>query len=52
MGEFAKKSLDRFPNSEIIELWERLFRSLLNETKNDFRDLQFEIEKKLNLKNV
>ena len=46
MGEYAKKSLDMFSNNETVYLWERLFRSLLSEDKNEYRKLQKEIENK------
>ena len=46
MGENAKKSLDKFSNKETVELWERLFRSLLRPDKSKYRELQKEIEKK------
>ena len=46
MGENAKKSLDKFSNKETVELWERLFRSLLYPDKSKYRELQKEIEKK------
>ena len=46
MGENAKKSLDKFSNKETVELWERLFRSLLSPFKSKYRELQKEMEKK------
>ena len=46
MGEYAKKSLDKYSNKEIIEIWEKLFRALLSENKNDYRKLQKKIEEK------
>ena len=46
MGEYAKKSLDMFSNNETVYLWERLFKSLLSEDKNEYRKLQKEIESK------
>ena len=46
MGEYAKKSLEMFSNNETVYLWERLFRSLLSEDKNEYRELQKEIESK------
>ena len=46
MGEYAKKSLDMFSNNETVYLWERLFKSLLSEDKNEYRELQKEIENK------
>ena len=46
MGEFAKKSLYKYSNILIIDFWERLFNALLSGNENDYRKLQFEIEKK------
>ena len=46
MGQWAKKSLNRFSNKETVEIWEKLFRALLSEDINDYRNLQNEIEKK------
>ena len=46
MGEFAKRSLNKYPNEEILNLWERLFKALLSEDKNEYRNLQFEVEMK------
>ena len=46
MGEIAKKSLYKFSNKEIAELWERLFKSLLSGDRNEYRKFQDEIEKK------
>ena len=46
MGEKAKLSLNRFYNNETVELWGRLFDSLLSKDRNDYRKLQNEIEKK------
>ena len=46
MGQWAKKSLNRLSNKETIELWEKLFRSLLSNDTNDYRNLQNEVEKK------
>ena len=45
MGEKAKLSLNQFKNSETVELWGRLFNSLL-EGKEAYRKLQYEIENK------
>ncbi len=45
MGEEAKLSLNQFKNNETIELWGRLFNSLLK-GEEAYRKLQFEIEKK------
>ena len=46
MGEYAKKSLNKFSNKEIIEIWGNLFRAIISEDKNDYRKLQKEIEEK------
>ena len=46
MGEYAKKSLDKISNKEIIEIWEKLCRSLISTDRNDYRKLQNEIETK------
>ena len=46
MGQWAKKSLNRFSNKETIEIWEKLFRALLSDDINNYRNLQNEIEKK------
>ena len=45
MGELAKLSLNQFSNNETIELWGKLFNSLL-EGENAYRKLQKEIETK------
>ena len=45
MGEEAKLSLNQFKNNETIELWGRLFNSLL-EGEEAYRKLQYEIENK------
>ena len=45
MGEEAKLSLNQFSNNETVELWGRLFNSLL-EGEDSYRRLQDEIEKK------
>ena len=45
-GEEAKKSLDIIKNNETVNLWGRLFDSLLSIDKKDYRKLQGEIEKK------
>ena len=46
MGEYAKNSLNKYTNKETVNLWEKLFRSLLKESKEYYRNLQDEIEKK------
>ena len=46
MGEYAKRSLYKYPNDEIVETWERLFQALLSEDNNEYRKLQFEVETK------
>ena len=46
MGQWAKNSLNTLSNKETIELWEKLFRSLLSNDINDYRNLQNEVEKK------
>ena len=46
MGESAKKSLNNYSNKEIVEIWEKLFKSLLSENKDDYNKLQEEIENK------
>ena len=46
MGESAKKSLNNYSNSEIVEIWGKLFKSLLSENKDDYNKLQEEIENK------
>ena len=45
MGEISKLSLNQFSNNETVELWGRLFNSLL-EGEEAYRKLQYEIEKK------
>ena len=45
MGEKAKLSLNQFKNNETVELWGRLFNSLL-EGEEAYRKLQYEIENK------
>ena len=46
MGIKAKESLNKYSNEETVNLWERLFLSLLSEDINDYRKLQQEIETK------
>ena len=46
MGEYAKKSLEKYTNQEIILIWEKLFKSLINSDINYYRNLQKEIEAK------
>ena len=46
MGEISKKSLDVFKNNETVELWGRLCESLLSNDRNEFRELQRDIERK------
>ena len=46
MGEISKKSLDVFKNNETVEIWERLCDSLLSSDRNEFKKLQYDIEKK------
>ena len=46
MGEYAKKSMNKYSNQEIILIWEKLFKSLTNPDINEYRNLQKEIEKK------
>ena len=46
MGEISKKSLDVFKNNETVELWGRLCESLLINDRNEFRELQRDIERK------
>ena len=45
MGKIAKESLNKFKNNETVEMWGRLFNSLL-EGEEAYRRLQNEIEKK------
>ena len=40
MGDLAKQSLYKFSNQEIVELWGKLFNSLLSNDANDYRKLQ------------
>ena len=46
MGEISKLSLNKYSNEETIEMWGKLFKSLLSEDRNDYREFQKEIEKK------
>ena len=46
MGEYAKKSLDKYSNQEIILTFEKLFKSLRNADINEYRNLQKEVEAK------
>ena len=46
MGQWAKRSLNKISNKETVELWEKLFRSLLSDDIKDYRNLQIEVEKK------
>ena len=46
MGEYAKKSLDKYSNQEILLIWEKLFKSLRNVDLTDYRNLQKEVEAK------
>jgi glycosyltransferase involved in cell wall biosynthesis len=46
MGKVSKLSLNQFSNEEIVEMWEKLFKSLLSENKKDYREFQKEIENK------
>lgn len=46
MGEASKLSLNKYSNEETIELWGKLFKSLLSEDRNDYREFQKEIESK------
>ena len=46
MGEAAKLSLNKFSSEEIVEMWGKLFKSLLSEDRNDYRKFQKEIENK------
>ena len=46
MGEYAKRSLSKYPNEVIVETWEKLFQALLNEDRNEYRKLQNEVETK------
>ena len=46
MGQWAKKSLNKFSNKEIIETWEKLFNALLSKDINNYRNLQNEVEQK------
>ena len=46
MGENAKNSLNKYSNNEIVEIWEKLFKSLLSENGDDYKKLQEEIEQK------
>ena len=46
MGEYAKRSLYKYPNDEIVETWERLFNALLSKDRNEYRKLQYEVETK------
>ena len=39
MGQWAKKSLNKFSNKEIIETWEKLFSALLSNDINNYRNL-------------
>ena len=52
MGEISKLSLNQFSNEETVELWGKLFKSLLSEDKNDYRELQKEIENKYYNENI
>ena len=46
MGEYARKSLDKYSNQEILLIWEKLFKSMRNTDITDYRNLQKEIEAK------
>ena len=46
MGEKAKLSLNQFKNNETVQIWGRLFDSLLEEKDDAYRKLQKEIEEK------
>jgi glycosyltransferase involved in cell wall biosynthesis len=46
MGEKAKESLSEYSNDEIAEIWGKLFRALLSNDTNEYRQLQNEIENK------
>ena len=46
MGKVSKLSLNQFSNEEIVQMWEKLFKSLLSENKKDYREFQKEIENK------
>ena len=46
MGDYAKKSLKMFSNEKTVELWGKLFNSLLSEDIRKYRKLQKEIENK------
>ena len=46
MGEYAKKSLDKYSNQEIILIFEKLFKSLRSTDINEYRNLQKEVEAK------
>jgi glycosyltransferase involved in cell wall biosynthesis len=46
MGEYAKKSLNKYSNKETLDLWEKLFKSILSYDRNEYRELQDFIEKK------
>ena len=45
MGEWSKLSLDKFSNNETVEIWGKLFESLI-EGEDKYRELQKEIENK------
>ena len=46
MGEASKLSLNQFSNEETVEMWGKLFKSLLSEDRKDYREFQKEIENK------
>jgi len=46
MGEISKLSLNKYSNEETVEMWGKLFKSLLSEDRNDYREFQKEIENK------
>ena len=45
IGEYAKRSLNKYSNKETLDLWETLFKSILSYDKNEYRELQDFIEK-------
>lgn len=46
MGEISKLSLNKYSNEETVEMWGKLFKTLLSEDRNDYREFQKEIENK------
>ena len=46
MGKVSKLSLNKFSNEETVEMWGKLFKSLLSENRKDYMEFQKEIENK------